>query len=458
MNPENFRPARQVGLTVLDLFQTRPDDAAGILRQHIDKTPERSPLTDIVFGVIRNRTCIDNVIFRVGGVPIAHISRKLINILRMGVYELVYCPDREVYAIVSETMKLTGKMGEKQKGFVNAILRKTSRLIVERSVQLSGSSLRMTIPVAMDKGCRLSVEVLSDPQDHPAAYLSTAFSLPQWLVEEWIAGFGFASAMQVCFGSNRRPSVYVRANVLRTNQAELLKLFRSEEIECEAVMDSDTAIQVKGGRAIEKLPGYEQGLFAVQDITAAKAAAMLAPQAGWKVLDMCAAPGGKTIQMAEMMGDEGEIVATDIDAARLDRVRENAKRMGLSSIRVVSFDEAQKCGPYDATLVDVPCSNTGVMARRCEVRYRMTAKQVAALALTQEGILGRAAELVKAGGRMCYSTCSVCSQENDQVVGGFLKANEGWELAGEKLILPAAARFDHDGGYVAVLKKVASSK
>jgi 16S rRNA (cytosine967-C5)-methyltransferase len=457
MNREDFRPARELGLAVLDEFDVTLDDAAGILRRNIDRTPDRSLLTDLVFGVIRNRICIDSIILGVGGVAIERISRKLINVIRMGVYELVYSPDREVYAVVSETMKQMSGMGEKQRGFVNAILRKTCRMIEERNVTLAESPARKTVPVTMERGCRFGMELLPDPQAEPAAYLARTFSLPMWLAQRWVKSFGFQKAWQAGLGSSRRPSVYVRANVLRTSASELMKLFRADGVECEAVIDSDLAIQTKGGRAIEKLPGYGEGLFSVQDVTASEAVRMLAPRAGWKVLDLCAAPGGKTTQMAEAMGDEGRIYATDIDAVRLKSVTSGIERMGIGCVTVIPYADVQhavaEAGGFDAVLLDVPCSNTGVMARRCEVRYRLTAKGMASLTRAQASILAVAAGMVRAGGRICYSTCSIDRSENEDVVGGFLRTSTQFGMVAEKLTMPSAARIDRDGGYVAILQK-----
>jgi 16S rRNA (cytosine967-C5)-methyltransferase len=223
-------------------------------------------------------------------------------------------------------------------------------------------------------------------------------------------------------------------------------------------MDNELAIQTRAGRAVEKLPGFAEGHFTVQDLTAAQAVIMLAPQAGWRVLDLCSAPGGKTIQMAESMGDDGEIYATDIDALRLKLVSSSVERMGLKSVKVIAYGDVQKVaeeiGGFDAILLDVPCSNTGVMARRCEVRYRLTAKHIDSLARSQGNILAGAAGMVKVGGRICYSTCSIDGAENEGVVGSFLAANAGLELVAKKLTLPSAARVDRDGGYVAILKKL----
>jgi 16S rRNA (cytosine967-C5)-methyltransferase len=288
--------------------------------------------------------------------------------------------------------------------------------------------------------------------------LSEAFSLGGWLVEGWINSFGVKDATQACFGSNRRPSVYIRPNPLKIDGTELFKKFQAEQIECEMVVDNGLAIQTRGGRPVEKLPGYAEGLFSVQDITASKAVRMLSPQPGWRVLDMCAAPGGKTIQLAQAMDDVGEIYATDIDAARLKVVTANIARMGIKSAKVVPYGDVQQItahvGLFDAVLLDVPCSNTGTMARRCEVRYRIGSKLVASLTSVQGRLLATAADYVKAGGQICYSTCSIQDAENELVIAAFLKARGDFLLVEEKLTIPSAGTIDRDGGYVAVLRRM----
>jgi len=457
MSRDEFCPARRVGLKVLNLFGEEQDNAAGLLRKHIDQTDQRSFVTDVVLGVVRNRQCIDRIIHRVGEVPVERIARRVVNILRMGVYELVYCPDREMHAIVSETMKLTDGMAARQRGFVNAILRKVCRLMAERGGCHPGLGAIATVPLSETTGCRFSIELFADPAKHPAQYLSEAFSLPLWLVDGWVEAYGFRDSLDACFGSNRRPSVYVRPNRLKGSGLDLVGRFRDEGIDCEIVVDDGLVLQTRGGRAIELLPGYGDGLFNVQDITSSEAVRMMKLKPGMRVLDLCAAPGGKTIQMVEEMRDEGEVYATDADSARLKLVRENVERMGVKCVKVIPHDEvlqaAQKAGGFDAVLLDVPCSNTGVMARRVEVRYRLSAKRIASLARAQRNILVGAAELVRPGGMICYSTCSVEAGENNEVVEWFVSERKDFELVTDHLRLPSAGRIDRDGGYAAILLK-----
>jgi len=219
-------------------------------------------------------------------------------------------------------------------------------------------------------------------------------------------------------------------------------------------------IKLKSPQAVTQLPGFAEGLFTIQDIAASQPIRILKPQPGWTILDLCAAPGVKTTQLAEATGDSATIIATDIDAERLKKVKENTTRLGINSVNIVSYEEILNSkfqipnSKFDCVLLDVPCSNTGVLARRIEVRYRIKPKAIKKLTKTQSKLLATAAPMVKPHGKICYSTCSVQKDENSNLVRDFLQKNQNFELKSEKLTLPLADEcFDHDGGYMAILTK-----
>jgi 16S rRNA (cytosine967-C5)-methyltransferase len=213
-------------------------------------------------------------------------------------------------------------------------------------------------------------------------------------------------------------------------------------------------IRIAGPHAVTQLPGFAEGLFTIQDLSAAQAVRILDPQPGWSILDLCSAPGTKTTQLAEATRDSARILATDFNPERLDRVRENIARLGLTSVTIIPYAQLEQgqAESFDAILLDAPCSNTGVLARRVEARFRLRRKAVQEIAATQKALLAKAAGLVKPGGRICYSTCSIQRQEN-QDVREFLTQNSRFELAREELLLPSAEPFDHDGAYVALLTR-----
>ena len=183
---------------------------------------------------------------------------------------------------------------------------------------------------------------------------------------------------------------------------------------------------------------------------------MLDPRPGERVLDLCAAPGTKTTQLAELTAGKAKIVATDIDGERLKKVGENIARLGIKSVTVIEYKklfDSSKPSLFDAVILDVPCSNTGVLAKRVEARYRIKPKAVKELAEIQNGLLKTAASMLKPQGKICYSTCSIQKCENSDLVKDFLQKNPAFELEAERLTLPSAQNFDHDGGYTAIITR-----
>ncbi len=445
------RSARAIAAEVLQQFNPKNSYAASILDRLLNQTQERQRATDLVLGTIRNLRALDTVISKFSGRPVARIAPALLAVIRIAVYELVLSPDTPTYSIVNEavtTAKASG--GAKQSGFVNAVLREIGRHIVKRRTELSDTAPRRMLVQPDGRGCEFDTEVWPDPATSGAEYLSACFSLPPWLVTQWIADFGFAQARAICLGSNRRPSIYLRVNPLRATAAGLLERFAKEDIQGEiAATEGVQVVKVTSPRAVTELPGFAEGWFTIQDLSATAAVRLLDPQPGWTVLDLCAAPGTKTTQLAEAMRDTGVVRATDVDAERLGRVTQNAGRLGLRSVETQDIASLQ--GTNDAVLVDAPCSNTGVLAKRVEVRFRVNAAAVAQLARTQWTLLERAVTLTRPGGRICYSTCSILKAEDGDLVRRFVAADSRVALVKEELILPAAEGFDHDGAYAALL-------
>ena len=454
-----LKTARTIAIAVLNKTDPKKDYAGTVLGELLQQTNERQRATDLVFGTIRNTKAIDMVIAILADCPVERIPAKLLNIIRIGAYELIYSPQTVEYSIVNEAVKnakaAAGK-NKKQTGFVNAVLRQIARHIANRKIPLLDANTKRTLPQTPLTGCEFDSDILPEPAASPADYFSTAFSLPKWLVSGWLAEFGAEKTQNICFASNRRPSIYVRPNRLKTTTQKIAEKFRQAGTEFEISADK-SMLKIKSPRAIVELPGFEEGLFSVQDITASQAVRALAPQSGWKILDLCAAPGSKTVQLAELTGDKAKIIATDIDSERLEKVRENTARLGISSVSIVEYEnleaKADEIGPFDAVLLDVPCSNTGVLAKRPEVRYRIRPKAITNLTNTQNELLQTATTMIKPDGKICYSTCSIQRGENNQLVTQFLQKNRDFNLVSEVLSLPSAEEFDHDGGYVAIIAK-----
>jgi len=500
MAGDKIKSARTIAIEVLNKCDPVRNYAGTILDRLLHsterlpaETDQRQRATDLVFGTLRNRRAIDTVIAEFSGRPIERIQAGLLNIIRTGTYELIYCPSTEQYAIVNEAVgsaKAAG--GAKQAGFVNAVLRQIARHISNRSsdLKLETKNLKFddaerTLLADAAIGCQFDTSFLPDSQTHPAEYLGTVFSLPEWLVDGWLAEYGEESALRICLASNRRPGLYIRPNPLRTTIEALAEKITDAEIGFEIAGDSEM-IRIKRPRDVTQLPGFAQGEFTVQDITASKPVRMLnnlkLKAINLKFLDLCAAPGTKTTQLAEATGDAAKIIATDIDSRRLEMVKENIARLGIKSVDVVPYEQVPGIAPdvhrdrllpmyigtdfqivnrkskienlFDCILLDVPCSNTGVLAKRIEVRYRVTAESIGKLAGQQIELLRYASGLVKPGGKICYSTCSIQKAENSEIIEKFLEENKNFTLESQQLTLPEAEGLDHDGGYAAILEKL----
>ncbi|MHC4310403.1 MAG: RsmB/NOP family class I SAM-dependent RNA methyltransferase [Planctomycetota bacterium] len=446
------KSARTIAIEVLNRCDPKRCYASTVLNKLLSETDQKQRATDIVLGSIRNRHAIDTVISAFSGRLVERIPDKLLNIIRVGTCELVYSPATAQHSIVNDAVdNARALIGKKQAGFVNAVLRQITRGITNRRIELLKSNPVRTLCQTPQTGCEFDRDFLPDPESSPADYLSTVFSLPGWLVSDWLSEFGAELTRLICLASNRKPGIYIRSNSLKISVRELAEKFRLVDVEID-IAPRDSMIRIKSPRTITQLPGFAEGLFAVQDITASRVIKMLSPRPDWKILDLCAAPGVKTTQLAEITGDKATIIATDIDVERLKKVEENIARLGIKSVKVVPYNQLQN-SKYDCILLDVPCSNTGVLARRVEARHRITPDAIKKLIKTQTDLLNTAASMLKPQGIICYSTCSIQKDENSNLIKDFLQKNRNFVLKTEKITLPSAEHFDCDGGYTAILAK-----
>jgi len=454
-----MKSARTIAITALNQLNAdqKQDYISPILDKLLPQTNEKQRATDLVLGSTRNRSAIDMVITKLADCPTKRIPAKMLNIIRIGAYELIYSPQTGRYAIVNEAVENAKAIaGKKQTGFVNAVLRQITSHIQNRQIPLSEANTQRTLPQTLSTGCEFDTDILPNPNDSPADFLSAAFSLPKWLISNWLAEFGPEPTQQVCFASNRKPAIYIRPNTLKTTIQDLAEKLHMANIDVEAVPDLEM-IKIKSPKAVTELPGFDEGEFTVQDISSAQPVRLLQPQRKWTILDLCAAPGTKTTQLAELAADKAKIIATDIDGERLKKVRENATRLSIKSVKIVPYENLEKTtaqiGPFDCILLDVPCSNTGVLAKRPEVRLRIKPQIMAKLTKIQRQLLEYAASMIKPKGKICYSTCSIQRCENSELLKEFLQKNRNFELESENLTLPSAEDPDHDGCYAAIITR-----
>lgn len=273
-----------------------------------------------------------------------------------------------------------------------------------------------------------------DAAENPATFLAASTSHPEWIIERWLSRWGFERTRQQALWDNVRPSIWLRVNRLRGDSAWAHEKLRESQIDFEARPEFDGYFRLKGSLYPHAAALVQAGDFSIQDPSASLATRLLNPQPGMKILDLCAAPGGKTAHLAELGANEAVIVAVDKSAHRLKKLREALERLGIGGVVAVAADgcafDSQKSGfgLFDAVLVDVPCSGWGVLARRADLRWRRKPEEMPELVQLQRELLLAGSRCVRPGGALIYSTCTIEPDENEQVVLNFIEESESFIL------------------------------
>ena len=386
---------------------------------------DRGLCHELVCGVVRWQTTLDRLIAR-KTTPGREQRPALQNLLRLGLYQIFWLDRIPPHAAVHETVEQAKRSGYgSQAGFINAVLR---------------GYLRETDEIK---------KILADMKISQPAL---GWSHPEWLVEKWRKNFGDEKTRQLLEWNNTPPKTFARVNTLKTDAGKLVERWREENVDYDFVTRDWTgenlAFELKSHPPLNSLGSLRDGWFYVQDPGTLLAPALLGAQPGETILDLCAAPGGKTTFIAQLMNNTGKIVARDLDPNRLKLVRENCARLGVTIVETALPAASEAI--FDRILIDAPCSNTGVMRRRVDLRWRIQAAEIERLRATQLGLLNQAATKLKPGGVLVYSTCSLEPEENSEVVKQFLAAHQNFKLETERQLLPFADAVD--GAYVAKLK------
>jgi 16S rRNA (cytosine967-C5)-methyltransferase len=281
-------------------------------------------------------------------------------------------------------------------------------------------------------------------------YLIVTESHPRWLIHRWLERYGAEQTIAMCRADNCRPPLVVRVNRLHTTPEGLLASLKADGCEAEPCRYAPDGILVMAHPGFERLQSYRDGWFTVEDEAAILCGYLLAAQPGERVLDACGAPGGKATHAAELMGDDGEVVCLDHSRERLKLVEENARRLGLTSLRWLVGDAAalEFDSPFDRIIIDAPCSGLGVLRRHPDAKWRKGPELIDAVARQQSAILMHVSRFVKRGGVLAYMTCSTELEENQQIVEAFLALRHDFAVEPVHDYLPAAARvFAREGGW-----------
>ncbi|MCX7872402.1 MAG: 16S rRNA (cytosine(967)-C(5))-methyltransferase RsmB [Verrucomicrobiae bacterium] len=389
---------------------------------------DRRLIKELCIGVKKWELTLDWLISKKTKVPPK--QHTLANILRLGVYQIIFLTKIPDHAAVNEMVDLTKHVGLKHfVGLVNAVLRAFAR---ERE------SVRQTL------------KELKRTQPH------IGYSHPKWLFERWCLLFGEQNAIQLLKWNNIPSRTFARVNTLKTTADSLAKQWDSEHVDYKPLTfewaGKDLIFEIKSHPPLKTLNSLRDGLFYIQDPSTLMAVSLLEPKKGEKILDYCAAPGGKTTFIAQASDNKAIIFAYDSNPLRIKLLEDNLTRLGVQNSHLIKPGEEEKIrenAPYDKILIDAPCSNTGVMRRRIELRWRLKPHKFKWFQKAQLEILSKSSVFLKPGGVLVYSTCSIDREENQDVVNKFLSLSPGFRLDFQKELLPF--RDGVDGAFAARL-------
>ena len=440
-------------------------DRAGNVTAHLDRLlgqaafgqQEKALARELALGALRRRGTLDAVLSAFLRDPQRRLPAPLTEILHVALYQLLFLQRVPDFAAVDEAVKQASAFHHhRQAGMVNGLLRTVTRNLAGKVAGPLPPPAADLIPVAPDLAVRFLRPVLPDPRQHPAEYLAAAYSLPLDLTDRWLQRLGTDKAAEVALHAAARAPLIVRVNALAGDLEQARAALAAEGVAARPHANGASLV-LEGHLNVAELRAFQSGLLQPQDPTATAVVLAAAPQPGTKVLDFCAAPGTKTTHLAERMGNRGQIVAADVSAEKLQRIEDNCRRMGVTIVQTVLAGQvaALPMGSFDLVLVDAPCSNTGVLARRAEARWRFDEPSLGDLARDQLLLAGMAGQFLRPGGRLVYSTCSIEPEENEQVARRLTQRQPALSLIHEQLTLPAGAGEEaswHDGGYVAIFQ------
>lgn len=419
---------------------------------------EAALATELGLGTVRHLVTIEHILSTLAQVDRRRTAPRLRAILYTAVYQIVWLDRVPVFAAVDEAVALARRLvGGRAPGMTNAVLRRVAGAVRERRVPWQRFDPTQ-VRVSWDQGCCFSGAVLPEPKaGDVAAYLAAATGERLQRYGELVRRYGPEQAESVAWASQATPAVVLQRNALRVPCDEFARMLHDAFGSC-VEFAGDAAFLPPTVPVVETAV-FRDGLVFIQDSTAHAAARAVSAQQGERILDLCAAPGGKSLAMALDMLDHGEVVACDTAPERLARVRENVERLKLTCVhtRLLAPDNPDldpEADSFDAALVDVPCSNSGVVARRPEARLGLTPSKLRSLVSVQGQLLRQAANCVRPGGRLVYSTCSLEPAENEEIVADFLAENPAWRLDRQETILPTGGPRPsdwRDGGYFAQL-------
>jgi 16S rRNA (cytosine967-C5)-methyltransferase len=428
----NIDTPREIALKILYDISEKGAYSNLSLNKYLDDSRlrdiDKAFITELVYGTVKWRLTIDWIIDQFSSVKLKKLSPWILNVLRLGVYQLLYTDRIPESAACNESVKLSKKYGHAaSSGFVNAVLRNISRK-------------RDTIQYP-------------DKEKEGLKFLSIRYSHPEWLVKEWLERFGSEFTEGLLKSNNEVPELTIRTNTLKVSKEQLAEQLAAEGITVEPGKYDEDALGLTNPSSITALDSYRKGLFQVQDESSMLVARILDPQPGEFILDVCSAPGGKATHIAQLMRNQGTLVARDIHEHKIRLIQNASERLGTSIIRTEMFDaselDARQIGKADRVLVDAPCTGLGIVRRKPDIKWARNLEDKKEIISLQEKILGTCARYVKPGGTLVYSTCTIEREENEGQIESFLRDRDEFRLVDITSNLPSQlVKESAAGGYI----------
>ncbi len=397
--------------------------------QYLEKQ-ERAFLTRLAEGTIEHMLEMDFIINSFSKVKVKKMKPLIRNLLRMSVYQLKYMDSIPDAAVCNEAVKLARKRGFGQlRGFVNGVLRNIAR----------------------------ELEHLQYPDEklEPVRFLEVTYSVPEWMVEQWIKTCGYEQAKEICASFLQERPITIRVNLLKISPEELKEKLVAEGVTVREIEKLPYAFAISGYDYLQSLESFQEGLFYVQDISSMMVAEIAAPERDSYIIDVCAAPGGKSSHLAEKMSGTGMVEARDLTEYKVSLIEENIERHGLKNMNAVQMDatvfDAASVEKADVLICDLPCSGLGVMGKKTDIRYKMTIEKQRDLVQLQRQILDTVHTYVKKQGTLVYSTCTIHQEENEGNVAWFVEKYPEFEVVSSQQMFPGEEC--HDGFFIAKLKR-----
>jgi len=407
MKKDSKTNSREVALKILFEIETRgafADESIDRFSAELNLSSlDRRFLSELVNGTVKLRKRIDYLLSFNLNKRVEDLTPWIRNILRMGIYQIEYLSRVPHRASVDESVKLAMKFGHVgTKNLVNAVLRNHLRK-------------------------RSQIEF---PQENKTRYLATFYSFPEWMIKRWLEDFGEEKTKILCGFFNSKPNLSLRLNSLKTDSKSLQRDFKRSKIRYKKGLFLDDFYYIESKLNLRNFDPLKNGWVYIQDESSVLAVLLLDPRPKQRIIDLCAAPGGKTAFIAQKMKNAGQVIALDVNEEKRSLIQENCRRLGVSNV-VTAVGDARnfRLKPVDGILVDAPCTGLGTLRKNSDLRWQKTEKDVKRMKSLQLSILLNAAQLVKKEGVLVYSTCTMTKEENDEVVEEFLKQRDDFRLS-----------------------------